>query len=613
MADNGRLSSSTGNRLFDLCLLQGNSRIIQLCENELSMQLNLPVTQNYCTMPAVCIVCETALSITHSYVHFRKSGPTITKHEDITAVSSTFTSDRSICVWRDEGNRGGESQLSSSGGYCEGMQKREEYYVNAQMTPYEELHLKTWRTWNLSQQGTKAKICKKSVSLLLRKNLWHICFKYLIGTFPTLGTVRMETMEIIPGIDRNRLLLSQQHNLRFQLTLYPACSARNDPKVSQILTSRASLNFTFFTKADEPLSPSCNICKSRLFGTTSRCLSNDQITHRHCMRTGPSEDLCSLCTSKTSVIKLHNRFEVSYFVIAQSINKALGVCSNSPTIAVKAWKKIWSGTIFSPQFCHTPASAPYPSSFLSAGWHSRRHPPLPQPQPAPAGGLWRCMSLSCPLQHWKTLGYNITWFSLFFSSRISGHAIPHHLYADKTKLYVSFSSGDSAAALNVLQSCLASVQSWMLTNKLKLNPGKTEFLLIGNERQRSKYLSMFPIELLVLKLTQRNLLAILEWSLTKSSTSAHKYPQSALHVFTTSGIYGVFAVTLIWTVQNWLVNALVSSRFDYCNSLLSGIVETDLTKAPTCFEPSGSCGHKATTIYSKCSTAALPSLTTSKI
>ena len=59
------------------------------------------------------------------------------------------------------------------------------------------------------------------------------------------------------------------------------------------------------------------------------------------------------------------------------------------------------------------------------------------------------------------------------SSLISGHAIPHHLYADDSQLYVSCSSGDSAAALNGLQSCLASVQSWMLTNKLKLSPDKT--------------------------------------------------------------------------------------------------------------------------------------------
>ena len=41
---------------------------------------------------------------------------------------------------------------------------------------------------------------------------------------------------------------------------------------------------------------------------------------------------------------------------------------------------------------------------------------------------------------------------------------------------------------------LASAQSWVSTNKLKLNPDKTEFLLIGEEWQRSKYSSMFLIE-----------------------------------------------------------------------------------------------------------------------
>ena len=83
-----------------------------------------------------------------------------------------------------------------------------------------------------------------------------------------------------------------------------------------------------------------------------------------------------------------------------------------------------------------------------------------------------------------------TLYTTSLSSLISGHAIPHHLYADDSQLYISFSSGNSAAALNGLLSCLASVQSWMSTNKLKLNPDKTEFLLIGNEQQQSKYLSV---------------------------------------------------------------------------------------------------------------------------
>ena len=52
-----------------------------------------------------------------------------------------------------------------------------------------------------------------------------------------------------------------------------------------------------------------------------------------------------------------------------------------------------------------------------------------------------------------------TLYTNSLSSMISGHPIPHHLYADDSQPYVSFASCDSAAALNGLQSCLASVQS----------------------------------------------------------------------------------------------------------------------------------------------------------
>ena len=72
-----------------------------------------------------------------------------------------------------------------------------------------------------------------------------------------------------------------------------------------------------------------------------------------------------------------------------------------------------------------------------------------------------------------------TLYTTPLSGMIFEHASPHHLYADDSQLYVSFASGDSAAALKGLQ-------SWMLTNKLKLNPDITEFLHIGNERQQSK-------------------------------------------------------------------------------------------------------------------------------
>ena len=197
--------------------------------------------------------------------------------------------------------------------------------------------------------------------------------------------------------------------------------------------------------------------------------------------------------------------------------------------------------------------------------------------------LGNCLSSRSDLSFWVPQGSVLgpllfTLYATPLSSLVSGHAIPHHLYADDSQLYVSFSSGDSAAALNGLQSCLASVQSWMSTNKLKLNPDKTEFFLIGNERQRSKYLSMFPIELLGIKSypakSARNLGVIFDKNFNF---------RSHISAICSSCIYHIQD---LWRIRRHLdldsakllANALVSSRLDYCNSLLSGIAETDLTK-----------------------------------
>ena len=171
-----------------------------------------------------------------------------------------------------------------------------------------------------------------------------------------------------------------------------------------------------------------------------------------------------------------------------------------------------------------------------------------------------------------------TLYTTPLSSLVSGHAIPHHLYDDDSQLYISFSSGNSAAVLNSLQSCLASVQSCMSTNKLKVNPDKTEFLLIGNEWQRSKYLSMFPIELLGVKTypakSARNLGVIFDKNF---------YFRLHISAICSSCIYHIRDLRRIrrhldLDSAQLLANGLVSSRLDYCNSLLSGIAETALTK-----------------------------------
>ena len=145
-----------------------------------------------------------------------------------------------------------------------------------------------------------------------------------------------------------------------------------------------------------------------------------------------------------------------------------------------------------------------------------------------------------------------TLYTTPLSGMIFEHAIPNHFYADDSQLYVSFASGDSAAALYVLQSCLASVQSWMSTNKLKLNPDKTEFLLIGNEHQRRKYLPMFQIELFGVKTNSAKSASNLRVIFNKHFTFCSHISAVCSSCFYYMPDLRVFAVTLIWIVQNYL-------------------------------------------------------------
>ena len=153
----------------------------------------------------------------------------------------------------------------------------------------------------------------------------------------------------------------------------------------------------------------------------------------------------------------------------------------------------------------------------------------------------------------------------------------------------------------------------MSTNKLKLNPDKTEFLLTGNERQQSKYLSVFPIVLIGVKTnpakSARNLGVIFDKNVTIRSHISVVCSSRFYHMQDLWPIYPHFDTDS----AKVLSTALVSILLNYCNSLLHGITDIDLTRLQGCPESTGPHCDKVSSIYMQPSTASFSSLVASKV
>ena len=164
------------------------------------------------------------------------------------------------------------------------------------------------------------------------------------------------------------------------------------------------------------------------------------------------------------------------------------------------------------------------------------------------------------------------------SQVISKFNVTHHLYADDTQIYLAVDSRNFDSSMEELTECLKSVQEWMDGVKLKLNPEKNKFIIIGQKAIRESLAPNFPVPLLQnnisLSVEVKNLGVIFDSDNSFDNHVAKVCRACYYHLHDLRQIRKFLgAETAIL-----LANAMVSSRLDYCNSLLYGVSKSNIAK-----------------------------------
>ena len=169
-------------------------------------------------------------------------------------------------------------------------------------------------------------------------------------------------------------------------------------------------------------------------------------------------------------------------------------------------------------------------------------------------------------------------FSIYVSpivDIIAAHGVQFHQYADDTQLYLAIQSEEDLARL---EKCTLAVRDWFTENGMLLNPDKSEVLLVASQRKVKKVEPGSGVSVAGTKIAYSETLKSLGVTLDQSLT----FDQHVQGVVKASN-YHIRALRHIRPmldreVANTIACSIVSTRLDYCNSLLYGTKVSNIKK-----------------------------------
>ena len=160
---------------------------------------------------------------------------------------------------------------------------------------------------------------------------------------------------------------------------------------------------------------------------------------------------------------------------------------------------------------------------------------------------------------------------------IAAHGFTGHFYADDSQMYISVPAADAADAARRLSACIVSVESWMSSHCLKMNPDKTQLLWIGTSPQLSK-VTVNDVALSTGSLGFSSVVSNLGVLFDAQLSMADHVTSVCKSCFFQLRQLRLIRSCLTTDAAKTLIHAFVSSRLDYCNSLLVGVADCVIRK-----------------------------------
>ena len=173
------------------------------------------------------------------------------------------------------------------------------------------------------------------------------------------------------------------------------------------------------------------------------------------------------------------------------------------------------------------------------------------------------------------------------SAILKYHKIGYHVYADDTQLYISFKCEQPLKSISKVNSCLSDIRRWMITNKLKINDSKTEFIVFRSPQLRCD-LSGLSVNVgesqIMQSLKVRDLGVTFDQFLNFDDHITAICRSTYFHIRNIGKIRNLLSYNACSTI----IHALISRQLVYCNSILYNVPrsKTDkkcariLTKSP---------------------------------